>query len=58
MVASNPAKALAQNPALVRQLSQYAAEVEDLLAGELKILEITAADFTQTLALQKQQNCD
>ena len=54
LVASNPAKALAQNPALVRQLSQYAPEVEDLLAGELEILETTAADFTQALALQKQ----
>jgi predicted nucleic acid-binding protein len=54
LTGSNPAKALAQNPALVRQLSQYAQEVEDLLAGELEILETVAPDFAQALGLQKQ----
>jgi len=35
---SNPAKAMSQNPALVRQLIQYRQEAEDLLSGELSIL--------------------
>lgn len=33
LVASNPAKALSQNPALIRQLSHYARDVEDVLSG-------------------------
>lgn len=54
LAAANPAKTLAEDPTSVRQLSQYAPEVEDLLAGELETLETVAADFTQALALQRQ----
>ncbi|MBE7502903.1 MAG: type II toxin-antitoxin system VapC family toxin [Verrucomicrobiales bacterium] len=54
LAAANPAKALAENPPSVRQLSQYAQEVEDLLAGELETLETVASDFTEALALQRQ----
>lgn len=50
---SNPARALSQNPALVRQLTQYPAEVEDLLAGELLILPIESGDFSKALELQR-----
>lgn len=54
LAAVNPAKTLAQDPALVHQLNQYAQEVEDLLAGDLETRETVAADFTQALALQRQ----
>lgn len=49
---SNPAKALAQNPTLVRQLNQYRQEVQDLLAGDLLVLAIESTDFTQAIQLQ------
>jgi predicted nucleic acid-binding protein len=52
--ASNPAKVLSQDPALVRRLAQYAREVEDLLAGELSLLSIEGTDFTKALELQRQ----
>lgn len=50
----NPAKALSQNPGLLRQLSQYRLEVEDLLAGELRILPVEPVDFPTALKLQSQ----
>jgi predicted nucleic acid-binding protein len=49
---SNPAKALAQNPALVRQLTQYRQEVEDLLSGDLLVLVVESADFVKAAELQ------
>ena len=49
---SNPAKALAQDPRLVRQLILYRREVEDLLAGELHVVANEAADFYRALDLQ------
>jgi len=52
--ASNPAKALGQNPSLIRQLSQYAQDVEDLLAGDFAILDIAPADFATALQVQRQ----
>lgn len=51
---SNPAKALSQDPALVRSLSQYACDVEDLLAGEFSVVDLAGADFPKALELQQQ----
>jgi predicted nucleic acid-binding protein len=39
LAGSNPARALGQNPALVRQLTQYRQDLEDLFAGEFFCLE-------------------
>jgi predicted nucleic acid-binding protein len=50
---SNPAKALAQNLALVRQLTQYSQEVEDLLSGDLPVLAVESTDFTKAAELQR-----
>ena len=50
---SNPAKAMSQNPALVRQVIQYRQEAEDLLSGELSILSIESSDFSKALELQQ-----
>lgn len=50
---SNPARALAQNSPLVRQLVQYRQEVEDLLAGDLLFVANEAADFPRALQLQQ-----
>jgi predicted nucleic acid-binding protein len=50
--ASNPAKALAQNPAPVRQLTQYSQETEDLLSGDLLVLAIEGTDFNKAGELQ------
>ena len=52
---SNPAKALAQTPALVRQLTQYRQEVEDLLIGELLVLTVENRDYGKALELQQAQ---
>ncbi|HRY47643.1 MAG TPA: type II toxin-antitoxin system VapC family toxin [Candidatus Paceibacterota bacterium] len=51
---SNPAKALSQDSALVRQLTQYRQDMDDLLAGEFAVLGIEAADFIKALELQRQ----
>jgi len=51
--ASNPAKALGQNPALVRQLTAYKMEMEDLLAGDIAIATFESADFLEALELQQ-----
>jgi predicted nucleic acid-binding protein len=53
LAASNPAKALAQNPALVRQLTQYGEEVEDLLSGDLLVLGVENKDFAKADELQR-----
>lgn len=53
LAASNPAKALALNPDLVRQLTQYRQELEDLLVGDLRLLTVESADFTQAAELQR-----
>jgi predicted nucleic acid-binding protein len=52
--ASNPAKALAQKPDIVRQLSVYADDVRALLGGELTISEAEKTDFAVALELQRQ----
>jgi len=52
LTGSNPAKALAQNPALVCQLTQYRQEVEDLLSDDLLLLAVESADFTKATELQ------
>lgn len=54
LAASNPAKALSQNPALIRQLSHYARDVEDVLSGELAVLSIEPADLIAALDCQRQ----
>lgn len=52
LAGSNPAKALAQSPNLVRQLTQYRDEIEDLLSGELFVLTVESSDFAQASELQ------
>ena len=54
LAASNPAKALGQDPTLVRRLSRYPQELEDMLASELTVLSIDIADFPKALELQRQ----
>ena len=49
---SNPAKALSQDTALVRQLTRYRPEVDDLLAGDLLVVAIEVGDFNQALEFQ------
>jgi predicted nucleic acid-binding protein len=51
---SNPAKALGQQPTLVRQLTQYRQELDDLLAGDFLVLELHSMDFPPALELQRQ----
>jgi len=50
---SNPARALGQNPALVRQLIQYRQDLEDLIAGQFSVLNIAETDFVKALELQR-----
>ena len=51
--ASNPAKALAQNPPIVRQLTAYKLEMEDLLAGDMAVEICDGNDFLTALGLQQ-----
>ena len=50
---SNPARALAQDAALVRRLVRYRQEVEDLLAGDLLVVATEVADIARALNLQQ-----
>ena len=50
---SNPAKCLAQNPAIVKQLTQYQQEVENLLSGDLIVLAVENTDFAKATELQR-----
>jgi predicted nucleic acid-binding protein len=52
--ASNPARALAQKPEIVRQFSVYADDVRALLGGELALTEAEKTDFAVALELQRQ----
>lgn len=54
LLGSNPAKALGQDPALVRSLSQYARDVQDLLAGEFAVLDFEVTDLPKAIELQRQ----
>ncbi|HRT10163.1 MAG TPA: type II toxin-antitoxin system VapC family toxin [Candidatus Paceibacterota bacterium] len=54
LTGSNPARALARRPELVRQLRVYAEDVRDLLAGELNVEPIRQEDFFVALELQNQ----
>lgn len=54
LTGSNPARNLARNPARVRELTEYAREVEDLLAGDLALLALTEDDFPTALSLQRE----
>jgi predicted nucleic acid-binding protein len=53
-VASNPARALARKPDVVRQLSVYADDVRALLGGELELSKSEKTDFAVALELQRQ----
>lgn len=55
LVSSNPARALAQSLGLIQKLSQYAADTEDLLAGQLTVLPIGSSDLQTALILQRKQ---
>jgi predicted nucleic acid-binding protein len=50
---SNPAKRLGAQPQVVKSLTSYAAEVQQLLASGLRILNIEHADFAIALQVQK-----
>jgi len=52
--ASNPARALAGKPEIVRQLSVYADDVRALLGGELALSKAEKTDFAVALELQRQ----
>jgi predicted nucleic acid-binding protein len=52
--ASNPGRALAQRPEIVRQLSVYADDVRALLGGELTFNDAEKVDFAVALELQRQ----
>ncbi len=53
LAASNPVRALSPNPAVVRKLTRYAQEVEDLLARQLTVLPLSAMDVAKALELQR-----
>jgi predicted nucleic acid-binding protein len=53
LAGSNPARALARRPDLVRQLRVYAEDVRDLLAGDLTIETVQTEDFEAALELQR-----
>jgi predicted nucleic acid-binding protein len=50
---SNPAKRLAARPELVKQLTTYPAEVQQLLSSGLQILTVGPKDFLTALTIQK-----
>lgn len=54
LAGSNPARALARRPDLIRQLRVYAEDVRDLLGGELNVDAVRPEDFYVALELQKQ----
>jgi len=54
LVTSNPARSLSEKPAMIRQLSRYAADVRDLLGGGLNIEPLGADDFHLALEFQRQ----
>jgi predicted nucleic acid-binding protein len=54
LIASNPARALSEKPAVVRQLSIYAEEVRMLIESELAVLHLERQDFLLALQMQKQ----
>jgi predicted nucleic acid-binding protein len=54
LVGSNPARALAEKPALLRQLSRYPEEVRDLLGGGLNVETLRPDDFHVALEFQRQ----
>ena len=51
---SNPAKALAQRPEKVTNLSVYADDVRALLTSELALIDTEKADFAVALEIQRQ----
>lgn len=54
LAGSNPARALAERPALLRQLSRYADEVRDLIGSGLNIEPLRPDDFHLALEFQHQ----
>lgn len=53
LIGSNPARALARKPALVRKLSHYAEDVRDLADGGLAFEPVLREDFTIAVELQQ-----
>ena len=53
-VRSNPAKALAGKPQVIRALSVYADDLRALLSGELALIDIEKTDFAVCLEIQRQ----
>ena len=51
--ALNPARALAANPGLIRNLAVYSEDTRALLSGELELASIHPEDFSEALLLQK-----
>jgi predicted nucleic acid-binding protein len=54
LAASNPAKALAQKPEIVRKLTVYADDVRRLVDGELVVEPVRAEDFLVAVELQRE----
>jgi predicted nucleic acid-binding protein len=54
LVGSNPARALAGHPELVRQLTTSASEVRALLGGGLSVMPVLPDDFHVALEFQRQ----
>jgi len=50
---SNPARRLATRPELVRGLTKYSAQVQELLISGIRILSIEPPDFIAALNIQK-----
>jgi predicted nucleic acid-binding protein len=54
LAASNPARELGQDGALLAQLSQYRRDVEDLLSGDLTVVSLEAEDLLKAVELQRE----
>lgn len=54
LVGSNPARALAEKPAIIRQLNRYSEEVRDLLGSGIGVEPVLPADFHLALEFQQQ----
>ncbi len=53
LAASNPARDLDQDRALLTRLSRYRRDVEDLLSGDLTVVSLETEDILKALELQR-----
>jgi predicted nucleic acid-binding protein len=53
LAASNPARELSQDRALLARLSQYRRDVEDLLSGDLTVVSLDTEDLLKAVELQR-----